>query len=260
MFRFIWRQLRDRAGRSVALLAGVLVATTGFVVLTGATTTSRLEATGTVERNTRAAYDILVRPTGTHTALEPERRLVRPNYLSGIYGGITTGQYERVKAIAGVDVAAPIAMLGYSTSYVPVSIDRTDAVCDPRSAVVEGNPGWSERAIWRVFGTAAVADVLYLNTRDRAAELATLRATGWTDAALGRLIGYEGLLLGALSALAGAGLGLGGAAWLVGDLPAALMLVAAAVTPAGVLVTCLAALVPAALLRRLPTARLLAEE
>ncbi|MFE9959719.1 FtsX-like permease family protein [Micromonospora sp. NPDC005299] len=128
MFHFVWGQLRGRAGRSVALLAGVLVATTGFVVLTGATTTSRLAVAGTVERNTRAAYDILVRPKGTRTPLEAQRRLVRPNYLSGLYGGITTAQYEQVKAVEGVDVAAPIAMLGYSTTPIEMPIDLTDAV------------------------------------------------------------------------------------------------------------------------------------
>jgi hypothetical protein len=53
MLSFIWGQLRGRAGRSVALLAGVLVATSGFVVLTGATTASRLNVTGSIERNTR---------------------------------------------------------------------------------------------------------------------------------------------------------------------------------------------------------------
>ncbi|MGK5742810.1 FtsX-like permease family protein [Micromonospora sp. URMC 103] len=128
MLRFVWGQLRGRAGRSVALLAGVLVATTGFVVLTGATTTSRLEVTGAVERNTRAAYDILVRPQGTRTPLEADRGLVRPNYLSGLFGGITPAQYERVKQVPGIDVAAPIAMLGYSTSTVPVRFDVTGAV------------------------------------------------------------------------------------------------------------------------------------
>ncbi|MFC0503458.1 FtsX-like permease family protein [Micromonospora costi] len=128
MLRFIWGQLRGRAGRSVALMVGVLVATTGFVVLTGATTTSRLDITGAVERNTRAAYDILVRPKGTRTPLEAERRLVQPNYLSGLFGGITPAQYEQVRQIPGIDVAAPIAMLGYSTSSVRVRFDLTDAV------------------------------------------------------------------------------------------------------------------------------------
>ncbi|MFI5832368.1 FtsX-like permease family protein [Micromonospora sp. NPDC051300] len=130
MVGFIWGQLRGRAGRSVALLVGVLVATTGFVVLTGATTTSRLAVTGAVERNTRAAYDILVRPKGARTPLEAERGLVRPNYLSGTYGGITTAQYDQVRAVAGVDVAAPIAMLGYSTTSIEMPLDVTEAV-DP---------------------------------------------------------------------------------------------------------------------------------
>ncbi|MEU8424826.1 FtsX-like permease family protein [Micromonospora sp. NPDC048835] len=128
MLGFIWAQLRGRAGRSVALLTGVLVATTGFIVLTGATTTSRLDVTGSLERNTRAAYDILVRPQGTRTPLEVDRGLVRPNYLSGLFGGITPAQYEQVKQVAGVDVAAPIAMLGHSTSFVRVRFDLTDAV------------------------------------------------------------------------------------------------------------------------------------
>ncbi|SCG34572.1 FtsX-like permease family protein [Micromonospora halophytica] len=128
MFRLIWGQLRGRAGRSVALLAGVLVATTGFVVLTGATTTSRLEVTGTVERETRAAYDILVRPQGARTPLEAARGLVRPNYLSGRYGGITTDQVDQVAAVAGVDVAAPIAMVGYSTTPIDMPVDLTDTI------------------------------------------------------------------------------------------------------------------------------------
>ena len=73
--RFIWSRLGGRAGRSGALLAGVLVATTGFTVLTGATATGRLEVTGTVDANARAAYDILVRPKGVRAP--PWRRTRR---------------------------------------------------------------------------------------------------------------------------------------------------------------------------------------
>src|SRR3954470_21346464 len=86
---FIWAHLRGRAARSVALLLGVLVATTGFTVLTGATDTARLEVTGEVNRSADAAYQVLVRPTGSRTKLENDRQKVRPNALSGIYGGIT---------------------------------------------------------------------------------------------------------------------------------------------------------------------------
>jgi ABC-type antimicrobial peptide transport system permease subunit len=111
-----------------------------------------------------------------------------------------------------------------------------------------------------LLGAAAVADVLYLNIRDRAAELAALQAVGWTDAALARLVTYEGAAIGVLGATTGAALGLAGAAWLVGGVPGALVLVAAVAAAGGALATVLATLIPAALLRRLPTARLLAEE
>jgi ABC-type antimicrobial peptide transport system permease subunit len=111
-----------------------------------------------------------------------------------------------------------------------------------------------------LLGAAAVADVLYLNIRDRAAELATLRAVGWTDAELGRLVGYEGLTLGLVGSTTGAAIGLASAGWLIGALPGALLLVAVLVALAGALVSAFAALVPAALLPRLRPARLLAEE
>jgi putative ABC transport system permease protein len=128
VIRFIWSQLRGRAGRSGALLAGVLVATTGFTVLTGATATGRLEVTGTVDANARAAYDILVRPKGSRTPLETDAALVRANSLSGQFGGITMGQYEQVRGLAGVDVAAPIAMLGYTTVNVSTPFDITGLI------------------------------------------------------------------------------------------------------------------------------------
>ncbi|MEV6927254.1 FtsX-like permease family protein [Dactylosporangium sp. NPDC051485] len=111
-----------------------------------------------------------------------------------------------------------------------------------------------------LLGAIAVADVLYLNIRDRSAELATLRATGWTAGALGRLVAAEGFGIGALGGLLGGGLGLGGAAWLVGEVTTGLIWTAVAALVAGALVATTAALVPALLLQRLPTARLLAEE
>lgn len=66
---------------------------------------------------------------------------------------------------------------------------------------------------------SAVADVLYLNIRDRAAELAALRATGWSAAALAQLIAYEGVGIDLIGASAGAAVGLAGAAGFAGVAP-----------------------------------------
>jgi putative ABC transport system permease protein len=121
MGRLAWSQLRFKSARLVALLIGMLLATTAFTVLTAASRTSQLRTTGTVSAHFAPAYDILVRPKGARSGLETRTDTVQPNFLSGIYGGITMRQYHQVAGIAGVQVAAPIAMVGYSLLVAPVS-------------------------------------------------------------------------------------------------------------------------------------------
>ncbi len=114
MGRLAWWQARSRPARTLALMAGVLVAAAAFTVLTAASRTVQLRTTGTVSANFQPAYDILVRPKGSRTAQENRTGTVQPDFLSGIYGGITMAQYHRIQRIPGVQVAAPIAMAGYA--------------------------------------------------------------------------------------------------------------------------------------------------
>ncbi|WP_191837649.1 FtsX-like permease family protein [Catellatospora chokoriensis] len=124
----IWSQLRHRAWRTGALFTAVLLATTGFTVLTGTVNTARLRVVGDVNANLRGAYDILVRPKGARTAIEQERGLVGPNYLSGTFGGITQAQLRAIQAVQGIEVAAPIANLGFVAVLRTVPVDLTDLV------------------------------------------------------------------------------------------------------------------------------------
>jgi hypothetical protein len=114
MGRLVWSQLRFQATRAIALLIGLLLATTAFTVLTAASRTAQLRTTGTVTAHFAPAYNILVRPKGSKTKLEAQTGTVQPNFLSGIYGGITMAQYHQIAQIPGVQVAAPIAMVGYT--------------------------------------------------------------------------------------------------------------------------------------------------
>jgi putative ABC transport system permease protein len=111
-----------------------------------------------------------------------------------------------------------------------------------------------------LLGGLAVADVLYLNLRDRSAEIATLRATGWRERQLTRLITFEAAGLGVAGGAGGALLGVAAAAAFTGALTATMALVAAGAAALAVLIAILASIPPAAALRRLPTATLLAEE
>src|ERR1044071_5951525 len=84
-----------------------------------------LQARGAVAEHFRTAYDLLVRPAGTRTALERDQALVRPGVLSGIYGGISLAQWRTVLDTPGVGVAAPIAVVGYALPDASIPIDLT---------------------------------------------------------------------------------------------------------------------------------------
>src|SRR5918912_4189919 len=110
---FVQSQLRTRPGRSLALAAVLVAASVTTVLLISSARTQALRVRGTVTTNYRTAYDILVRPTGSRTPLEEQQGLVRDNYLSGLFGGITLAQLRTIRSIRYVDVAAPIANIGF---------------------------------------------------------------------------------------------------------------------------------------------------
>jgi ABC-type lipoprotein release transport system permease subunit len=131
MWRMIGRQVRSRRDRSIALGAGILVASVSFSLLTAAASTSQLEVHGTVDAAARPAYDILVRPKGAADAIETQDNLVRDNYLADTFGGITLAQWHEIEALRGVSIAAPIANIGYmvleATIAIPIGAAITSA-------------------------------------------------------------------------------------------------------------------------------------
>ncbi|MFF3600481.1 FtsX-like permease family protein [Kitasatospora indigofera] len=116
-------QLRHRLGRAVALMSGIAVATSAFTVLTGAARTQELQVRRTVDSNYRSAYDILVRPNGAQSEAERAQGVVQAGFLSGIFGGISLEQWQRIQRIPGVDVAAPMALVGYVMASASVPVD-----------------------------------------------------------------------------------------------------------------------------------------
>ena len=114
---FVWSQFRFRRHRALVLGLAIVVAAVSFVLLTSGAKSSSLQIRGTLKSNFRPAYDILVRPRGSKTSLERQRGLVPPNYLSGIFGGISLREWRQVLTTRGVEVAAPIANIGYVLAF-----------------------------------------------------------------------------------------------------------------------------------------------
>lgn len=111
-----------------------------------------------------------------------------------------------------------------------------------------------------LLGVVSVGDVLHLNISQRAAELALLRATGWSDSVLNRLIAIEAVAMGAIGGVVGAAMGLTAAALFVGAVSSGLVWCAVVAFVVGLAVSVLSVVVPVAMIRRLPIATLLAQE
>ncbi|MDP7977658.1 ABC transporter permease [Bacillus sp. WLY-B-L8] len=110
MLRLIWNNWKRQKERFLLLLIGVLLMSSGLNYLLGLTETNQGTVEETLGKKWSSAYDIVVRPAGTKNDVQ---NLLEPNYLNGIAGGITQAQYETIQKMQEIDVAAPIAVMGY---------------------------------------------------------------------------------------------------------------------------------------------------
>lgn len=111
MLKFIWNSWWRNKERFILLLVGVLIVSTGLSYLIGATQANNGTVVDELQKRWQSSYHLVVRPDGSRSVTE-ELNLLEPNYLSGLEGGITLEQYEQIKAMADVEIAAPIAMMG----------------------------------------------------------------------------------------------------------------------------------------------------
>ncbi|WP_223874203.1 FtsX-like permease family protein [Salinispora vitiensis] len=115
---------------------------TSFIVLTGTAETSRLDVTNTVAANARAAFDILVRPADAGTDIESSAGLVRPNFISETEPGISLAEVDAIRQIPGVEVAAPVAVLGIGMPDLRVPIDLSQVVPDDERSAYRITLNW----------------------------------------------------------------------------------------------------------------------
>ena len=75
----------------------------------------RTQAETDVTHYARGSYDLLIRPPSNIHPMEKEKGLVPENYVGFGEGGISLAQWEKIKAYPEVEIAAPVASLGYYT-------------------------------------------------------------------------------------------------------------------------------------------------
>jgi putative ABC transport system permease protein len=180
-------------------------------------------------------------------------------------GGMALAGLRRTPGRAGLAAAALGIAVASASVLLTVQLEFRGQVVGTllgdAVALTVRTPDLVALAAIGLLGAFAVADVLYLAVREQAVELAVLQGSGWSGAALSRLVLAQGLAIGVLGSLLGAAVGVVAMALFTGTWESGLAhLPAGFIALVGVVVAGLAAVVPALLVRRLPVARLVSEE
>ena len=95
------------------------------VLMVGASAPASVELTGSVAgTGAPRSYDIVVNAPGSGSPGASDGWTAKPDALDGLSGGITLAQYNAIRKLPGVAVAAPLTMVGYVpfTVSVPMAV------------------------------------------------------------------------------------------------------------------------------------------
>lgn len=116
MLNYILKAIKKHFKLFIFMIIGFFTIETIVPVALSALYTSRAVIKDDISKYSRGQYDILVRNEKSISETEKKLGLVEENYLASGNGGITIEQYEKIKNLAGVDIAAPVSTLGYFAS------------------------------------------------------------------------------------------------------------------------------------------------
>ena len=95
---------------------GFLLAACALILLSATTQTTLVRANEIISKNWRPTYDLVVLPP---QAKVPADQRAAADLLAGHGGGISVQQYEQIKQLPGIEIAAPIAYVGYIRMPTP---------------------------------------------------------------------------------------------------------------------------------------------
>lgn len=127
MWSYFFSLLRRQPGKSTLASSGFLLAACALILLSATTQTTVVRANQLISQNWRPSYDLVVLPPQAHI---PTTGVIPNDFLEGYDGGISLAQYQQIKNLPGIAVAAPIAFLGYVQMPVPKVVFSQQALSD----------------------------------------------------------------------------------------------------------------------------------
>lgn len=183
MLRVAVRELLVRRTSTVLSGLGLLAAVVGFTLLAITSKTTEATLHGDIATTWNTPYDLLVVPHGEQLGAQRGDHSVQPNVFTVLHGGITMAQLASVRSVSGVQVAAPVASVGYvdyapAAAYEPLTgLPRTQGLTVYRisattttDAGMSHIPGYTDYVVmpdgqdlWQVFEAAGGARTIFTN-------------------------------------------------------------------------------------------------
>ncbi len=122
MRELILQSARLRLPRLLLLALGAALMTAGLSYLLGTLQRSQTQVMDQMEDRWKVSYDLLIRPSSSK---DPDGYFT-PGRLAGAGGGISLDQWQQIKAIEGVEIAAPVTQVGWVNYPVSVNVKTED--------------------------------------------------------------------------------------------------------------------------------------
>ncbi len=147
MLKYLLRVMLKQSFRNLLLMVGLLTLSTGLSTYVSANQNAIVRVNTTLDEHWRGAYDILVRPKDAPQEVEKQYGVVESNYLSVGNSGISVADWKKIEQITGVDVAAPVAAIGYlrntSAKMTIVIPPQTETSLYRVSSVISSTNGYN---------------------------------------------------------------------------------------------------------------------
>jgi len=117
MWQLLFSTLRRQRGNTLLAGGGFFLAACTLILLTATTQGTVIRANQIISQNWRPTYDLEVLPA---QAQIPQGKSIPADFIAGNGGGISMQQYQQIQQLAGVEVAAPVAYLGYVRIPSPI--------------------------------------------------------------------------------------------------------------------------------------------
>ncbi len=110
MWQLLFSTLRQQHGNTILAGGGFFLAACTLILLTATTQGTVIRANQIISQNWRPTYDLEVLPAQTQI---PTGKSIPADFIAGNGGGISMQQYQQIQQLTNVEVAAPVAYLGY---------------------------------------------------------------------------------------------------------------------------------------------------